>query len=148
MSHASSSSWGVPTSSWGYNVGMCRSIARGCQCSAQVSSGLTLTGPHIPDLLVTHTFSAPLLIPPADFTTALYHGRHREGASLVVPSSTGLTSTSQIKEIEGEFCLPSSMSLCSFTNRDWSTEEMARSTRLEPVPSSNMGLIFPYSAEE
>ena len=107
-------------------------------------SGLTLTGPHIPCLLVTHTFP----LPPADFTTALYHGRHREGASLVVPSSTGLTSTSQIKEIEGEFCLPSPCPYVHLPNHGWSTEEMARSTRLEPVPSSNMGLIFPYSAEE
>jgi hypothetical protein len=141
MSHASSSSWGVPTSSWGYNVGMCRSIARGCQCSARVRSGLTLTGPHTPGLLVTHVLRCHYLLPTLQqhyIMGVIEKVRHLSCRPVPVSHLPRRSKRSRV----------SPMSLCSFTNRDWSTEEMARSTRLEPVTSSNMGLIFPYSAEE
>jgi hypothetical protein len=95
MSQASSSSWGVSTSEWGYSVGLCRNIAAS---RSSLQRG-------------TPNRSGPLTCSPP---FKLKHGCRRKGTSNAAINHLALNYTPQIKEIEGESA-HSSISLLSFT---------------------------------
>jgi hypothetical protein len=69
MSHASSSSCGVSASSWGYNDGMCRSIAESSRVASARVSLITVDR-------TDHSASASYLC-------CYYHGRCREGQPFI-----------------------------------------------------------------
>jgi len=77
-----------------------------------------------------------------------YHGRRRKGASLTVLSSTSGSHLLHRSKRSRVCLLTLFHILMPVYQHRRSTEEMARSTRLDPFPLSNACLIHLYSAEE